>query len=45
MLVDFKPRRWGFSGIIGGFVALGLLSSLLSWRRNPASVPSAGVGD
>jgi len=46
LLVSTKPGLWGSISIVGASVVLGLLASLLDWRRSvPLSAPSADLRD
>ena len=46
LLMAAKPGLWESIGIVGTSVVVGLLSSLLAWRRSGSlSVPSTGFGN
>jgi len=46
LLMGAKPDLWESISIVGTSVILGLLSSLLAWRRDGSlSAPSADLGD
>jgi len=46
LLMGAKPDLWESISIVGTSVVLGLLSSLLAWRRDGSlSAPSADLGD
>jgi hypothetical protein len=46
LLMAAKPGLWESLGIVGTSVVVGLLSSLLAWRRSgPWSAPSTGFGN
>ncbi len=46
LLVSAKPGLWESISLVGTFLVLGFLSSLLTWRRGTSlPAPSAGLGD
>lgn len=46
LLMAAKPELWESISVVGTSVVLGLLSSLLAWRRSGSlSAPSADIGD
>jgi hypothetical protein len=46
LVVSAKPGLWGSISLVGGCAVLGLLSSLLTSRRNPTlPLPTADLGD